>query len=512
MPPRYGGPAPLLALAALLSLSTPSPCQQTTPACEQWSSIRPVAFFGAELERVLTDVPYGPHPCQRLYAFLVAASAPAPLIIDVHGGSWSGGRKSTFFDVHNPDKTHDALLRKALEAGISVVSINYRLTARTDDCCDLVLDAVGQPMPELAHAWPVPNRDAALALQHARAMGRAGRWNVDPDRVALVGVSAGGTLALSIGLSADQADPQSPDPVARELTRPQCIASIATPTRFLADSIWLCSSGPVVPGIWYFGTTDATTFNTDPTLDPIKTSASPEWIAMQAGGPSAGFDANRILPVLGLYEGDPGWTLGSFFVPADPCQEPTDPLWKPNPDPHSPLFGFLMDDALRRIGSTVSELSLEPPDACPSWVELESDGAVDFLAHHLAHGPGEDLSHLYPGKPGTGGLPPHLGAFGLLEQDGAAVLWLRDAPAGAPATLAWSATPNPSPWKGGTLWPDPATAQFLAAGVTDDCGHLSFELPGSLATGDVYAQIVLADPGNTHDTGLSNPVKLTFLP
>lgn len=46
--------------------------------------------------------------------------------------------------------------------------------------------------------FPVPQQDAAAAIAHVRA--HAGEYNIDPDRIAIMGFSAGGHLAGSMGV------------------------------------------------------------------------------------------------------------------------------------------------------------------------------------------------------------------------------------------------------------------------------------------------------------------------
>jgi acetyl esterase/lipase len=103
----------------------------------------------------------------------------------------------------------DPVVAACLDAGVSVVSINYRfLSAHT--------------------ALPTILGDAARAVQFVRSM--AGPWNLDRTRVAAFGESGGASLSLWLAFHDDLADPKSADPVARESTRliaagaksPQC--------------------------------------------------------------------------------------------------------------------------------------------------------------------------------------------------------------------------------------------------------------------------------------------------
>jgi acetyl esterase len=102
------------------------------------------------------------------------------------------------------------LIDECRQAGISVASINYRLSGEA-----------------LA---PAAQYDSARAVQFLRS--KAKQWNLDPTRICLTGGSAGGGISLWIGFHDDLADPQSEDPIARESTRVTCIAPFNTQTTY----------------------------------------------------------------------------------------------------------------------------------------------------------------------------------------------------------------------------------------------------------------------------------------
>jgi acetyl esterase/lipase len=129
------------------------------------------------------------------------SATPTPLVFIIHGGGWVGGSKERaekFADV-------DALLK----AGVSVVSINYRLIKR-----DSAVDT--------SPAVKAPLHDAARALQFVRS--KAAEWNLDKTRVGAAGGSAGACSSLWLAFHDDLADPKSADPIARESTRLTCAA------------------------------------------------------------------------------------------------------------------------------------------------------------------------------------------------------------------------------------------------------------------------------------------------
>jgi endo-1,4-beta-xylanase len=61
-------------------------------------------------------------------------------------------------------------------------------------------------------------RDTQRALRVVRS--RAREWNIDPERIGVMGFSAGGQLAALAGMRFDRGDAAAADPVERETSRP----------------------------------------------------------------------------------------------------------------------------------------------------------------------------------------------------------------------------------------------------------------------------------------------------
>lgn len=141
------------------------------------------------------DVAYGWHERHVLdfwHAEPRRAGTLTPLMVFIHGGGFRNGDKR----VLGP-----AQLEHWLAAGISVASINYRLS---------------QHAPA-----PASFQDGARAIQFLRT--KASEWGFDPARIAASGGSAGAGISLWVGFHDDMADPSSPDPVARQSTRLSCM-------------------------------------------------------------------------------------------------------------------------------------------------------------------------------------------------------------------------------------------------------------------------------------------------
>lgn len=69
-----------------------------------------------------------------------------------------------------------------------------------------------------AHRHPTPLNDAKRAMRIIRA--RALEWNVDPNRIAVMGFSAGGHLASTLGTQFDIGNRNSADAIERQSSRP----------------------------------------------------------------------------------------------------------------------------------------------------------------------------------------------------------------------------------------------------------------------------------------------------
>jgi len=137
------------------------------------------------------NVKYGPHDRNVLDFWQAESKQPAPVLVSIHGGGFTGGNKSV----------SPALLKECLASGISVAAITYRYSTQA--------------------IAPAPFQDGARAVQFLRSKSKD--WNIDPDRFAATGGSAGAGIALWLGFHKDMADPKSDDPILRQSTRLTCM-------------------------------------------------------------------------------------------------------------------------------------------------------------------------------------------------------------------------------------------------------------------------------------------------
>ncbi|MBN2305458.1 MAG: alpha/beta hydrolase, partial [Anaerolineae bacterium] len=132
---------------------------------DTWGPLRYLLRARVRVTRdVLFAAPDGQPLRLDIYEPSRPADGPRPPVVVVHGGAWFHGDKSDYaFGLHD---------RWLAGQGYTVFDVQYRLTGR----------------------WPAPLADVKCAIRWVKA--NAARLNVDPDRVALMGRSAGGHLAL----------------------------------------------------------------------------------------------------------------------------------------------------------------------------------------------------------------------------------------------------------------------------------------------------------------------------
>lgn len=122
---------------------------------------------GVTLEK---DVAYGPHERQKLDVFVPAGDGPFPIVVWVHGGGWQGGSKENAPQV-----------LRMMPQGYAAASINYRLSQHA--------------------VYPAQIHDAKAAIRYLRA--NAKKYKIDPDRIGVMGGSAGGHLVALLGTTGD---------------------------------------------------------------------------------------------------------------------------------------------------------------------------------------------------------------------------------------------------------------------------------------------------------------------
>lgn len=128
---------------------------------------------GVKIER---DIPYLEHERKEKLDLYQPSKRPAgtlsPGIVIIHGGGWVGGDKGA-----NREYVTGTTLAKA---GYVCVSINYWLGEKD--------------------RWPTNLQDCKNAVRWLRV--NAGKLQVDPEKIGVIGGSAGGHLALMVAYTA----------------------------------------------------------------------------------------------------------------------------------------------------------------------------------------------------------------------------------------------------------------------------------------------------------------------
>lgn len=136
----------------------------------------------------------------QLDAYIPDGPGPHPVAILIHGGGWTRGDKRTVPEGDNSDIT--PWFGAFTGAGFTCFSVNYRLAP--------------------AHHWPACFEDVQAAIRWVKA--HAAEFKGDPNRIVLVGHSAGGHLASLAAVRAD------------ETTRVQAVVGYAPVTDHVKDS------------------------------------------------------------------------------------------------------------------------------------------------------------------------------------------------------------------------------------------------------------------------------------
>lgn len=148
----------------------------------------------AEYEDVPYDARFG--GATRMDVYVPSGAGPHAAVMFIHGGAWFTGTRREFTQA----------ARRMARSGYVAATIDYRL------------------VPE--GAYPRAPQDCLCALSFLRA--HAADYSLDPERVVVVGYSAGGHLASLIGVAATEPAHQ-PDCASGPTGPPRAVVSGAGP-------------------------------------------------------------------------------------------------------------------------------------------------------------------------------------------------------------------------------------------------------------------------------------------
>lgn len=151
-----------------------------------------VQCAGATEVQVQKDLAYlGADRAEKMDAYLpaVPSGQHVPAVLLIHGGGWRVGDKAS--------SRERSIAETLSEAGYAVFSINYRLNVGERD-------PVTGKLVVKELAWPQSLYDCKTALRFIRK--KALEFNIDRNRIAVMGGSAGGHLAMLVGSTDDDAE------------------------------------------------------------------------------------------------------------------------------------------------------------------------------------------------------------------------------------------------------------------------------------------------------------------
>ncbi|MGH9668108.1 MAG: alpha/beta fold hydrolase [Bryobacteraceae bacterium] len=128
--------------------------------------------------------------------------APHPIAIIIHGGGFIAGNSKNGSEAYCADFL--------APAGYAVFSINYRLAPK--------------------YPYPAMVDDVERAVRYLRY--HAAEWHADPNKIALVGGSAGGYLSNMAGLLNHPGNKSAKDSVERQSARVQAVVTLFGPSDF----------------------------------------------------------------------------------------------------------------------------------------------------------------------------------------------------------------------------------------------------------------------------------------
>jgi acetyl esterase/lipase len=131
-----------------------------------------------------------------------ASDKPRPAIVVIHGGGWLEGDKSSFATTKTPGNILDFA-----KLGFVAVTINFRLSGEAP--------------------FPAALDDCRCAVRWLRA--HAGEYHLDPNHVGAWGNSAGGHLALLLGMMPPPASLDKQEPYSDQSSQVQAVVSDSGP-------------------------------------------------------------------------------------------------------------------------------------------------------------------------------------------------------------------------------------------------------------------------------------------
>lgn len=147
------------------------------------------------------DIEYGSGGEEKLHldlAYPTKGEGPFPAVVCIHGGGWRGGDRSMF----------RPLVKQLADRGYVAVTVQYRFAP--------------------THKFPAQVEDVKCAVRWLRA--NAEKYKIDKERFGAIGGSAGGHLALMLGLMDQKDGLEGEGGSEDQSSEVQCVVNIFGPT------------------------------------------------------------------------------------------------------------------------------------------------------------------------------------------------------------------------------------------------------------------------------------------
>jgi acetyl esterase/lipase len=251
MSPRIFAYVPVLLLPFCLQ---PAPLRAAAPETPPMNLA--TAPAPAAVVRVVANVSYlASGRAEKLDLYLPEGRAPgtrSPGFVWIHGGSWIGGDKG--------EARAKEICGTLAGAGYVAVSINYKLGRG---------------------AWPQSLLDAKNAVRFLRA--HAEEYGIDPDRIAVGGGSAGGHLALMVGLTIGQKELEPDAPYAGVSSEVRAVLDLYGPANLVLPPV--AGGKDPIPGMRKVLADARGVFGAEPVPEAVLRAASPTHIAAKGAPP-----------------------------------------------------------------------------------------------------------------------------------------------------------------------------------------------------------------------------------
>lgn len=194
------------------------------------STISPIPITAAQFR---ADIPYDSYSLTKFDIFVpnsASATNKAGLVIYVHGGGFTGGDKDT---AYSNEYTND--IQYYINNNIAFLTVNYRL-----------LDS--QTLQENGENVLTCMNDVKKCLQTIKYY--SNQFNIDKNKVAMYGGSAGGGVTLWLGMQNNMANLLDTDPINKESTSLKGLGHINSQASYSPSkvaNIFLANGGCAFP-------------------------------------------------------------------------------------------------------------------------------------------------------------------------------------------------------------------------------------------------------------------------